>query len=90
MAISGTFSADLSQMQDMSFAGIVDTSSLDTEPGETCDLLGLFGVSCDPCPAPSTNNTCLAIEVVDLTGQGVSGPLQTVTEADIAADPNCL
>jgi hypothetical protein len=95
LEITGTFREDYSAFGGATFRGGLDTRALDTLVDETgtegaaCDMIGAFGISCQPCPDGS-GDFCIDLHAVDIEGvYNGSLTIQPRSAEDVAADPAC-
>ncbi len=67
MNMTGSVASDLSRIEGATLSGTLDASSLDgVMEGDTCELLGTFNVSCEPCD-DGTGDHCLTILADNIT-----------------------
>jgi hypothetical protein len=92
--LQGSFRPDASGIDGASLQGVIDTRPLVDvlAPGgaddSVCVLVSTFGVSCVDCG--NGENYCLEVWVDSIEAGAVNAdPLVAITEADIAANPDC-
>jgi hypothetical protein len=93
--LSGAFAPGATSLEGITLDAFADTSGLgalldlgDDDPAAVCGLLAGFGVSCVDCGNGS--NTCIKLKVDSLIAPQVPGvTLQTITDADVTANPAC-
>ena len=93
-ALGVAFSPDGANITGAVLAGSIDTRPLVdlVEPGgaedAVCNLVSTFGIACEPCAGGG--DFCLTLLVDSMAAAEVPGlTVIPVSEADIAADPNC-
>jgi len=97
MDISGVFVSDGSGMEDVKLAGAIDLRDIGDALGEltggmlsdadsACDLIVMFGVSCNPCPDDG-EPLCIDVELDDVLATATGSVIEVVEEAD--THPEC-
>lgn len=92
-ATSGAFSADGERIEGATLVGLADTRGLGQElglgdePEAVCNLLEGVNVTCLPCA--DGVETCLDVDIRDISGVLSPVPLEPVTAEDVLANPNC-
>ena len=85
--VSGAFSGDGGEMQNVGVVGYVDLDGLEVSGYEGCDLLALGGDSCTACPDDG-EVTCAYLDVEDSSAPYESG-VTVDPDIDPSSDPNC-
>jgi hypothetical protein len=95
LQLSGGFAPDGSRIGGGSLKGAVDTRplgeafGLGTGENAVCELVATFGVACDEC-SDGSGPYCLSVWVDNIAALNLpTTTVVTVTEDDIAANPDC-
>jgi hypothetical protein len=97
LEMSGSFTADGTEIQGLELSGVIDTRPLagvidekGTGDAESvCELFsGTFNFDCEACPG-GDGDYCIFLELDDLKAEETGFAVMRTTDADIASNPEC-